>query len=55
LSGPLLINDVVYAELSVRYSRIEGLDGFLDAVGLKIAAMRRPVLFLAGKPVHALS
>ncbi|MCT7377898.1 type II toxin-antitoxin system VapC family toxin [Chelativorans salis] len=49
LRGPLLINDVVYAELSVRYSRIEDLDGFLDAAGLEIGAMPRPALFLAGK------
>ncbi|TIS55767.1 type II toxin-antitoxin system VapC family toxin [Mesorhizobium sp.] len=49
LRGPLVINDVVYAELSVRYSRIEDLDRFLDAAGLKIATMPRPALFLAGK------
>jgi predicted nucleic acid-binding protein len=49
LRGPLLINDAIYAELSVRYSRIEDLDGFLDAAGLEIAAMPRPALFLAGK------
>ncbi|MES0101935.1 type II toxin-antitoxin system VapC family toxin [Mesorhizobium sp. M0019] len=49
LRGPLLINDVVYAELSVRYSRIEDLDAFLDAAGLEIVTMPRPVLFLAGK------
>jgi predicted nucleic acid-binding protein len=49
LRGPLLINDLVYAELSVRYSRIEDLDGFLDAAGLEIAAMPRSALFLAGK------
>ena len=49
LRGPLLINDVVYAELSVRYSRVEDLDGFLEAAGLEIAAMPRPALFLAGK------
>ena len=49
LRGPLLINDVVYAELSVRYSRIEDLDAFLDAAGLEIVTMPRPALFLAGK------
>lgn len=30
LRGFLLINDVVYAELSVRYGRIENLDEFMD-------------------------
>lgn len=49
LSGPLLINDVVYAELSIRYGRIEDLDAFVDAAGLEIAPMPRAALFLAGK------
>ena len=49
LRGRLLINDVVYAELSVRYSRIEDLDSFLDTAGLEFAAIPRPALFLAGK------
>ncbi|MDX8439039.1 type II toxin-antitoxin system VapC family toxin [Mesorhizobium australafricanum] len=49
LNGPLLINDVVYAELAVRYARIEDLDAFLDAAGLEMAPMPRTALFLAGK------
>jgi predicted nucleic acid-binding protein len=49
LRGPLLINDVVYAEISVRYGRIEDLDAFLDKAGLEIAPMPRAALFLAGK------
>ncbi|MCX8997910.1 type II toxin-antitoxin system VapC family toxin [Rhizobiaceae bacterium BDR2-2] len=49
LAGPLLINDVVYAELSVRYERIEDLDAFLDEAGLERVAMPRAALFLAGK------
>ncbi|TIV42246.1 MAG: type II toxin-antitoxin system VapC family toxin [Mesorhizobium sp.] len=49
LSGPLSINDAVYAELAVRYDRIEDLDAFLDEAGLEIAAMPRAALFLAGK------
>ncbi len=48
-NGPLLINDVVYAELAVRYDRIEDLDAFLDQAGIEIAAMPREALFLAGK------
>ena len=35
VSGSLYINDVVYAELSVRYERIEALDAFVDQAGLK--------------------
>ncbi|WP_046861805.1 type II toxin-antitoxin system VapC family toxin [Microvirga massiliensis] len=49
LNGPLQINDVVYAELSVRYSRIEDLDAFLDEAGLEIVPIPRAALFLAGR------
>ena len=49
LIGPLLINDVVYAELAVRYDRIEDLDGFLDAAGIAVVPFPRAALFLAGK------
>ena len=49
LRGPLLINDVVYAELAVRYERIERLEAFLSEAGLDMAAMPRSALFLAGK------
>jgi predicted nucleic acid-binding protein len=49
MRGPLLINDVVYAELAVRYERIERLEAFLAEAGIDIAAMPRPALFLAGK------
>ena len=49
ISGPLLINDVVYAELAVRYDSIEKLDAFLNQTGIEMAAMPRAALFLAGK------
>ena len=49
LRGPLLINDVIYAELSVRYERIEELDEFVDRAGLRREAMPAAALFLAGK------
>lgn len=49
LSGPLLINDVVYAELAVRYDRVEHLEAFVDEAGLTMAPMPRAALFLAGK------
>ncbi|RWI57177.1 MAG: type II toxin-antitoxin system VapC family toxin [Mesorhizobium sp.] len=49
LNGPLLINDAVYAELAVRYDRIEDLDAFIDEAGLEIAPLPRDALFLAGK------
>lgn len=49
LNEPLLINDAVYAELAVRYARIEDLETFLDAAGLEMTPMPRAALFLAGK------
>lgn len=38
-----------YAELSVRYARIEALDAFVDQAGLKLTPLPRTALFLAGK------
>lgn len=49
LNGPLLINDVVYAELAVRYDRVEDLEVFVEEAGLALAPMPRAALFLAGK------
>jgi predicted nucleic acid-binding protein len=49
VEGPLLINDVVYAELAVRYGRIEDLEAILNQAGIEIAPIPRPALFLAGK------
>jgi predicted nucleic acid-binding protein len=49
LKGPMLINDVVYAELSVRYARIEELDSFLSQAEVEMASIPKPALFLAGK------
>src|ERR1035441_3684450 len=49
IKGPLAINLVVYAELSVRFATIEALDAILLEAGIGVAAMPRPALFLAGK------
>src|SRR5580704_14380066 len=49
LRGPLVINDVVYAELSVRFATIAALDAVVAEMGLTIAGMPRAALFLAGK------
>jgi predicted nucleic acid-binding protein len=49
LQGPLVINDIVYAELSVRFTAIETLEDALDEVAISVAAMPRAALFLAGK------
>ncbi|MGI2031201.1 type II toxin-antitoxin system VapC family toxin [Rhizobium panacihumi] len=49
LRGPLLINDIVYAELAVRYERIEDLDVFIADAQLVMATFPRAALFLAAK------
>src|SRR5258708_6929247 len=49
LDGPVLINDVVYAETSIRYERIEDLDAMLADAMIVIAPTPRPAMFLAGK------
>ncbi|AYD00187.1 type II toxin-antitoxin system VapC family toxin [Neorhizobium sp. NCHU2750] len=49
LAGPLFINDIVYAELAVRYPRIEDLDAFVAEAGLVMLPLSRAALFLAGK------
>lgn len=49
LAGPILINDVVYAETSIRYTRMEDLDAMLAQAMIEIAPTPRSALFLAGK------
>ncbi len=53
IQGPLLINDVVYAELSVRFTAIEALDDFVAAAGLELTPLPREALFLAAKAFQA--
>lgn len=47
--GPVAINAIVYAELSIGYARIEDIDAVLAAVGIDIIEIPRAALFLAGK------
>jgi hypothetical protein len=49
LRGGLAINDVVYAELSVRFTAIEVLDAALDEGGIALSPTPRAALFLAGR------
>jgi predicted nucleic acid-binding protein len=49
LAGPLAINDIIYAEVSVRYAYIEDLDAALDTLETRLEAMPREALFLAAK------
>ncbi|MBX6745243.1 MAG: type II toxin-antitoxin system VapC family toxin [Acetobacteraceae bacterium] len=47
--GPVLINDVVYAELSVGFLRVEEVNDVLAAAQVEVAPIPREALFLAGK------
>ena len=47
--GTIFINPVVYAEISIRFSRIEDLEAALDGSGLLWTEIPREALFLAGK------
>jgi predicted nucleic acid-binding protein len=45
----LAINDVIYAELSVRFEAAEQLDAMLDGIRAELLPMSRQSLFLAAK------
>jgi predicted nucleic acid-binding protein len=47
--GPLLINDVIYAETSTRYPIIEDFEAALAGAGVTVVPTPRTALFLAGK------
>jgi predicted nucleic acid-binding protein len=49
LDGPLIINDVIYAEISTRYATVEALDSILLDLNINVAPTPRYALFLAGK------
>ena len=49
LHGPLLINDVIFAETSVRFDSLDTFDAALAPMGVTIVPMPRKALFLAGK------
>ena len=53
LVGPMVINDVIYAELSIRYDTKERLDAFVEGTSLRIEPIPKPALFLAGKVFQA--
>lgn len=45
----MLIKDIVYAELSVRFTRIEDLDVVVEEARLVMSPLPGPALFLAAK------
>ena len=48
-AGSLIINDVIYAEISTRYRTIEAVDAMLEELDIDVARIPRAALFLAGK------
>lgn len=49
LAGPLFINDIVYAETSIRYREITRFEAALDRAGIVVLPIPRQALFRAGK------
>ena len=49
LNGPLVINSVVYAEISTRYATVDAVDSLLLDLNINVATTPRSALFLAGK------
>ena len=49
LRGPLLASDIVYAELSVRYERVEKVDELAAGLGIAFEQVPPTGLFLAAK------
>jgi hypothetical protein len=45
----LIINPIIYAELSLTFSKVEALDEAIENLGLTVLELTRPALFLAGK------
>jgi predicted nucleic acid-binding protein len=46
---PLVINDIIYAELSVGHRRFQDVDALIARMGITMSAVPRRGLFLAGK------
>lgn len=47
--GPLVICEIVYAELSANFSRYEDLDRFLSESGIRVEPTNRHAGFIAGQ------
>ncbi len=45
----LAINPIIYAEISLSFSTLEGLDSAVSALALELSEIPRPALFLAAK------
>ena len=45
----LTINPIIYAEISLSFSTLEGLDNAVSTLALELSEIPRPALFLAAK------
>lgn len=45
----LLINPVIYSELSLTFDSVDALDKAIESMGLRLRELPRPALFLAAK------
>ena len=45
----LIVNPVIYAELSLAFSTVEALDEVIERLELRMLEIPKPALFLAGK------
>ena len=50
--GPLLSNDVVFAEVSIGFLRVEEVEEVFASAQVALAPLPRPALFRAGKAFH---
>jgi predicted nucleic acid-binding protein len=48
-NGPVVINDVIYSEISSRYPSVDVVDSVIRDAGVDLVPMPRSALFLAGK------
>ena len=45
----LVVNPVIYAELSLAFDSVKSLDAAIEGLGLAVHELPRPALFLAGR------
>jgi len=49
INGPVVINDVIYGEMSIRYPSVDVVDSLVRDLGVDLVPIPRSALFLAGK------
>jgi len=49
LKGALVINDVIYADVSTRYASVDDIESILVDLKIELVRIPREALFLAGK------